>query len=152
MLKNKKGYSMIEIMVTVLLIAILSAAAVPQYMKVIEKQKGVEAVNILAAIGKAEERYFVINEVYSKDFSDLDADLVDFDTGKLAGTDTASSFKTRSFTFTLSGTAETGTDAGKTTAERRDGSYRLIRTHVTGEICCGGDSDKCDLFSVTACT
>ena len=74
---NKKGFTLIELLVTVLLIGILAAMALPQYMKVVEKQKGTEAVNILAVIGKAQERYFAVNEKYTTSFADLDADLID---------------------------------------------------------------------------
>jgi Tfp pilus assembly protein PilE len=73
-----------ELLVVVLLIAILAAMATPQYMKVVEKQKGTDAVNLLATIGKSQERYFAVNEKYTNDFSDLDSDLVDYNSNAAA--------------------------------------------------------------------
>ncbi|MDR0645754.1 MAG: prepilin-type N-terminal cleavage/methylation domain-containing protein [Elusimicrobiota bacterium] len=139
MTKNNKGFTMMEIMVVVILIAILTAFAVPQYMKVTEQQRGVEALNILAAIGKAEERYFAINEAYTEDFSDLDLDLTN---------SSATTYSNKAFNFVLSGTTDA---AGKVTATRATGKYSLERKHSTSEVCCkslSGDdgTELCEIF------
>jgi prepilin-type N-terminal cleavage/methylation domain-containing protein len=140
-IKNDKGFTLTEIMVVVLLLAILSAIAIPQYSKTVEKQKAVEALHLLAVIGQAQERYYVINEVYTKEYSDLDADLIDLSTKKAAEGDT---FKNRAFGFKLNGTAD---DDGKVTAKRNGGSYYFIREYKTGEVCCkSNDDDDCELF------
>ena len=126
---NKQGFTMIELLVTALLIGILAAMALPQYVKVVEKQKGTEAVNILASIGKAQERYFAVNEKYTTDFSDLDADLIDFNTKAAAD---GSSYNTKYFVFLLDGTDD---NVSKVKATRRGNeSYIIERNYTTGEV------------------
>jgi prepilin-type N-terminal cleavage/methylation domain-containing protein len=144
---DNKGFSMIELMVTVILIAILAAMAIPQYYKVVEKQKGVEAVNMLSSIAKAEERYFVINEKYTEDFTALDPDFIDSATKQPP---TGSAFNAGNFRYTLSGTANCGTNGVncKIKAERVTGDYYFERTYETGVVCCGesANGEHCELF------
>ena len=144
---SKKGFTMIELLVTVLLIGILAAMALPQYVKVVEKQKGTEAVNLLAVIGKAQERYFAVNEKYASDFSDLDSDLIDFSTKTPAK---GSSYNTKYFVFLLDGTDD---NVSKVKATRRGNeSYILERNYTTGEVCCKNDNtadaDICDVLDL----
>lgn len=148
MLKTNKGFTMMELLVTVLLIAILAGMAMPQYMKVVEKQKGTEAINILAAIGKAEERYFAVNETYTTDFSDLDTDLVDFNTRTSAK---GTIYYTKYFYFEISGTDD---KVSKVVATRRgDEAYVLERNYTRGRVCCGNDNtsdgDICDVLDIS---
>ncbi len=145
---NKNGFTMMELLVTVLLIGILAAMAMPQYMKVVEKQKGTEAANILAVIGKSQERYFAVNEKYASDFSDLDADLIDFGTKTAAK---GTSYNTKYFVFLLDGTED---KISKVKATRRGNeSYILERNYTSGKLCCKNDNtadgDICDVLDLS---
>ena len=145
---NSKGFTMMELLVTVLLIGILAAMAMPQYFKVVEKQKGTEAVNILSVIGKSQERYFAVNEKYAADFADLDADLVDFSTKTAAK---GTSYNTKYFVFLLDGTDD---KVSKVKATRRGNeSYILERNYTTGKLCCKNDNtadgDICDVLDLS---
>ena len=145
--KKKKGYTMMELLVTVLLIGILAGMAMPMYMKVVEKQKGTETVNLLSVIGKSQERYFAVNEKYTTDFSDLDADLVDYSTKTAAK---GSTYNTRYFVFLLEGTDD---NTSKVKATRRGNeSYIIERNYTTGNVCCKNDNtedaDICDVLDL----
>ena len=48
--KNKKGFSLIELLVVVVIIAILAAIAVPIYMSYVQKARATEAQSAIAAI------------------------------------------------------------------------------------------------------
>ncbi|MDR1123569.1 MAG: prepilin-type N-terminal cleavage/methylation domain-containing protein [Elusimicrobiota bacterium] len=144
MIKNNRGFTLTEVMVTVLLLGIISTIAIPQYLKTVEKQKAVEALHLLSAIGRSEERYYVINEVYTEDYSDLDADLVDRSTKTAAS---GTTFNNSAFRFVLEGDA-----TPQVTAIRNDAvepPYCLMRVHETGVVCCESrDEDLCALFGV----
>ena len=76
-MKNK-AFTLIEVLIVVLIIAILAAIAVPQYKKAIYKSKFTSIIPIVENIAKAEDIYFISNGVYTKSLEDLDIELPEF--------------------------------------------------------------------------
>ena len=65
MIKSKsKGFSLIELMIVVAIIAILAAIAIPNFLKFSMKAKTSEATTNIAAIRTSEESYRSENDVY----------------------------------------------------------------------------------------
>ncbi|MDD7578318.1 MAG: prepilin-type N-terminal cleavage/methylation domain-containing protein [Elusimicrobia bacterium] len=69
---QKRGFTLIELLVVVLIIGILSAVALPQYQKAVEKARMTEAVTAVENIAKANQLYYMANGTYTKDLNDLD--------------------------------------------------------------------------------
>jgi len=65
MLRNKKGFTLIELMIVVAIIGILAAIAIPNFLKFQAKSKQSEAKTNLKAIYTAETGYFGENNTYN---------------------------------------------------------------------------------------
>ena len=59
-----KAFTLIELLVVVLIIGILSAMALPQYQKAVERTRIAEAAIILRAIATAHQEYYLANGSY----------------------------------------------------------------------------------------
>jgi prepilin-type N-terminal cleavage/methylation domain-containing protein len=71
----KRGFTLLELIVVVLVIAILASVALPLYTKSIEKSRMSEAKNILGALRQAEAMYYLQNGKYTNILSDLDSSV-----------------------------------------------------------------------------
>ena len=65
MVRNKKGFTLIELMIVVAIIGILAAIAIPNFLKFQAKSKQSEAKTNLKAVYTAETSYFGENNTYS---------------------------------------------------------------------------------------
>ena len=63
-LRGEVGFSLIELMITVAIIAILAAIAIPSYMDSVWKGKRAEAKAAILKALQAEERYYTQNNTY----------------------------------------------------------------------------------------
>ncbi len=74
---NKKGFTLVELLIVVIIIGILATIAVPQYSKMVEKAKQAEARTILGQIRVAQELYLTETQgtVYTGDTGYLVADF-----------------------------------------------------------------------------
>ena len=71
MQKIKAGFTLIELLVVVLIIGILSAVALPQYQKAVDKARLTEAIILGKHIRDLEKVYQLANGTYTNSFVDL---------------------------------------------------------------------------------
>ena len=76
-MKNKLGFTLLELLVVVLIIGILASIALPQYRRSVEKAKLSEALLNFKAIEESAQRYILANglpnaSVVLQDFLDID--------------------------------------------------------------------------------
>ena len=73
----KKGFTLTELLIVVLIIGILSSIAVPKYTKLIWKAKASNMQTIVNAIGKSHQRYYDDNYDCAPSLDSLDLGISD---------------------------------------------------------------------------
>ena len=68
----KKGFSLIEVLVVVLIIGILTSIALPQYRKAVVKSHYAKLKPFIAQIADAEEVYYSLHNKYTINMDELD--------------------------------------------------------------------------------
>jgi prepilin-type N-terminal cleavage/methylation domain-containing protein len=104
---NRKGFTLVEVLIVVIIIGILASIGVPQFSDSIEKAKGGEARAGLGHLQTGEKIYFAEKETYTTDLSNLDINLTQTYWTFTIVTPTSS-------TFTATATRKGGTRSGQT--------------------------------------
>jgi type IV pilus assembly protein PilE len=68
-MKKTQGFTLIEVMIVVVIVAILAAVAVPSYQDSVRKTRRADAKEALTRIAAAQERYFFTNNSYGTLFN-----------------------------------------------------------------------------------
>ena len=76
-IKNRQGFTLIELMMVVVIIGILAALAIPRFMTAGAKSKQAEAKEILKQVYTMERSYFVEHEEYCLNGVTADSDNPD---------------------------------------------------------------------------
>lgn len=66
-----RGFTLVELMITVVIATILLSVAIPLYLHQIRESRRTEARSALLDLASREERYYAINNVYTSTASDV---------------------------------------------------------------------------------
>jgi prepilin-type N-terminal cleavage/methylation domain-containing protein len=142
--KSRKGFTLVELAVVIVIIGVLAAFGVPQFLKSVERSKAAEAFNYLSAVRSAQERYVAKEGAYADSATSTNLDITQvapkyFDVGTLMATAGNGGTPTWELTLTRkSATSSYGaytvrfTQAGFDTATT---SSSAIMNTATVEIC-----------------
>ena len=70
--KSRKGFTLVELAVVIVIIGVLAAFGVPRFLVSVERSKAAEAFGYLSAVRDSQERYQAQNGTYASDLTALD--------------------------------------------------------------------------------
>lgn len=73
--KATKGLSLMEVMVTMVIIAVIAGLAYPRYQKMVSRSKQTEAKTVLQSISMGQDLYMTMHQSYAANLEDLDVEI-----------------------------------------------------------------------------
>ncbi len=73
--KTRKGFTLVELAVVIVIIGVLAAFGVPRFLKSVERSKAAESFSYLSAVRSSQERYLAQYGQYSTDLTQLDIQI-----------------------------------------------------------------------------
>lgn len=77
-MKENKGFTLIEVMITVVIIGILASVAYPSYTQYVIKSARSEGVAAVMRVANLQEQYYLDNRTYTTDMTKLGLDKSPF--------------------------------------------------------------------------
>jgi len=132
-MQNRRGFTLVELAVVVVIIGVLAAFAVPRFLASVERSKAAEAFNYLSSVQAAQERFHARQGTYATEVTDLDIKFTApkyFTVGAIAAGSTGSLEDSWSLTLTRTGaSAGYGEYTVTFTEEGYDGENSTIADH-----------------------
>ena len=138
----KKGFTLVELLVVVVIVGILASIALPQFETAIEKSRMAEALGNMNAIADAVQRY---DQAYPGDAIVSKNSIADVALQGGSWQTDDKTFKTDLFEYVLS---LDNYDTGSVTATRKDGDETLytltLKYNRSGRTCARGSNTEFD--------
>ncbi|HAU37160.1 MAG TPA: prepilin-type cleavage/methylation domain-containing protein [Phycisphaerales bacterium] len=133
-MQNRRGFTLVELAVVVVILGVLAAFAVPRFLASVERSKAAEAFNYLSSVQAAQERYHARQGTYATEVTELDIKFTApkyFTVGAVAAGSTGSLEDSWSLTLTRTGaSAGYGEYTVTFTEEGYDGENSTIADHA----------------------
>jgi len=130
----RNGFTLLELMITVVILSILATIAYPSYMNQVRKTRRVDGKSAVLEVAMAEERYYTKNKTYTKKLKELSINSALKDKKSKEGYYTLALTAGKT-TFTIKATA--------TGAQANDTDCKTMSMNQIGEKTSTGGSSAC---------
>ena len=132
--KNKKGFTLTELLIVVLVISVIAAISIPSYKKAVERTRAEQGIVTLQSIAKAQASYNAMRGTYANNMYALPLDLKDKDGKDIEG----DTFSDNYFGYTVYGSL-----LSQSLAKRNgDWNYELAIDYDTGKLYCTPEDNE----------
>lgn len=142
-----QGFTLIELLVVVLIIGILSAVALPQYQKAVEKSRAVEALTNLRSVVQSVQLYKMANGAATDDWDALDV----IPNGERTADN---KIKLKNFTYDIRNLGG-GTEGFEVVATRNDANNDVMKYYIyfsyVGRMACVAMTKAAEVPCTAAC-
>ena len=130
-MKDARGFTLLELLMVVIIIAILASIALPQYIRVVERSRASEALTVIGAIRSAELRFKAQDPAgqYDPNLANLDIEVPGI--GAMP--------PSQMWAYTVSGAA--GGDNAVATRLAGQNAGATVEVDLDGGITCSSDPD-----------
>lgn len=125
--RNKQGFTLMEMMVVILIIAVLTTIAMPVYRVAVEKARATQGITSLTQIAKAQKTYNAKRGEYADNMLGLSLEMKDSEGSNVTGAE----FSDQYFDYKIF-----GDEFERARATRNTGEYELSVDYGTGEVFC----------------
>ena len=126
--KVRKGFTLVELAVVIVIIGVLAAFGVPKFLNSVERSKASEAFAYLSSVRTAQERYLAKEGTYAAAITDLDIGVQTpkyFTPGTVTTTNTGTD---PTWTMTLTRIAASSSKGAYTVSFTQDGYDKAAST------------------------
>ncbi len=131
---RRRGFTLVELAVVVVIIGVLAAFGVPRFLQSVERSKASEAFGYLSSVRSAQERYLARQGTYADDISKLDIQAPTpkyFTVGTLGAGSTSDLQDSWTLTLTRSGSSA---GYGAYTVTFTDQGYDTANSTISNDI------------------
>jgi len=132
----RRGFTLIELMITVVIIAVLAMVAVPAYFDSVRKSRRADAVTALNQIAQAQERWRANNPSYTTNLSSAGLNVPNPSSGYYTLAVTAASAASYSATATAAGAQLKDTRCATFTLAASGGQFTYTATPAANSARC----------------
>lgn len=144
--KRRKGFTLVELLVVVIILGILATISVPTYNRLIKRSRVADGLNVLDLLATAQDKYYIQHGKYSTGLAELNVPIKEHRVPNPNAPYT--NIITKNFTYDKGGSNQNTSNCIFAHSNDKNMPYTLVKNYATKEPvrCEGNDCSKIEDF------